>query len=118
MAYEMRSSDWSSDVCSSDLAAKSTRNSVCSPMCRTRENDEPSGAAPTATELELRLGRLVSVSPTSCVFAADPAISDRKSVGQGKGVSGRVDLGVRRIITTKKTESYNTQINEKKHKDN
>src|SRR3546814_13849212 len=74
-AYELRISDWSSDVCSSDLGATPpappSSSSSCSP--------------PSA--------------PSSC--ACSIAGRDRKSVVSGKSVSVRVDLGGRRIIKKK-----------------
>src|SRR3546814_16070680 len=79
-AYEMRISDWSSDVCSSDL-------SNCG-----EEHDDVLWAAG-------------GLSPAR---QADHA-SDRKSVVSGKSVSVRVDLGGRRIIK-KKNIHGNTYI--------
>src|SRR3546814_8875632 len=72
-AYEMRISDWSSDVCSSDLGLrKRTHKSAFYPSYRRRRNS----AFPTT-----------GVSP-----------GDRKSVVSGKSVSVRVAIGDRRII--------------------
>src|SRR3546814_21155280 len=71
-AYEMRISDWSSDVCSSDLPTR---------------RDQPSRPA---------RGRAGRPAPTPRRAA------DRKSVVEGKSVSVRVDLGGRRIIKKKK----------------
>src|SRR3546814_18869428 len=77
-AYEMRISDWSSDVCSSDLGAVAIGRgddevlpADCLVPCFIRTEN--------ATELSL-------------------AEKDRKSVVSGKSVSVRVDLGGRRII--------------------
>src|SRR3546814_3934519 len=74
-AYEMRISDWSSDVCSSDLSTSRT----------------PNGAACA------RGSRTIAAS-TPCGSGS----GDRKSVVKGKSVSVRVDLGGRRIIKQKK----------------
>src|SRR3546814_19603955 len=71
-AYEMRISDWSSDVCSSDLS-------------RQDESIFRQGADPVA------LCRRLAISRSS--YGAD-----RKSVVAGKSVSVRVGLGGRRII--------------------
>src|SRR3546814_18571481 len=78
-AYEMRISDWSSDVCSSDLAGTARRSSgeTCANSARRRRGGarQASGARQAA---------------------------DRKSVVQGTSVSVRVDLGGRRILKNKK----------------
>src|SRR3546814_20592916 len=83
-AYEMRISDWSSDVCSSDLSFSFA--------------PRPAAPAPVAEE---------SIEPEvqEVPFAAtetEAAPVDRKSVVEGKSVSVRVDLGGRRIIQKKK----------------
>src|SRR3546814_8207399 len=75
-AYEMRISDWSSDVCSSDLAG------ARGALCIEAKKDESMAAANKAKTLA-KYGMF---------------IEDRKSVVQGKSVSVRVDLGGRRII--------------------
>src|SRR3546814_4175067 len=81
-AYEVRISDWSSDVCSSDLHARDER-------------------------LQHQLLRLARRQPARlevieghCVELAD---RDRKSVVYGKSVSVRVDRCGRRIIKNNKT---------------
>src|SRR3546814_1749980 len=78
-AYEMRISDWSSDVCSSDLEPKL---------------------------LETQLSAILRAGAHGPVRILLPMISsvgqDRKSVVEGKSVSVRVDLGGRRIIKKKK----------------
>src|SRR3546814_18459522 len=91
-AYEMRISDWSSDVCSSDLDARAGDPPRHDPHChRGRQHavlgddDEPAAAAPRR-ELRREIGR------ASC---------------RGKSVSVRVDLGGRRIMK-KKTDIRNT----------
>src|SRR3546814_7757036 len=93
-AYEMRISDWSSDVCSSDLELERG--------CGLSGGLSPS---PAATE---RLRRQVSLpSPNGrgrrsnfmkwfgrkSAEASRRPVLDRKSVVQGKSVSVRVDLG-------------------------
>src|SRR3546814_16237776 len=94
----MRISDWSSDVCSSDLG----------------EGDP--GAAPrvlddgaTVPEAPVRLRRLDHGKRHAVLHAAGgilalqlhEATGDRKSVVSGKSVSVRVDLGGSRIIKKK-----------------
>src|SRR3546814_14856900 len=94
----MRISDWSSDVCSSDLMHELGR--VLDYFDQTRpagviiqsgkeagfiagaDIDEFAGLDTSAKGMEL--------------------VSDRKRVGSGKSVSVRVDLGGRRIIKKKK----------------
>src|SRR3546814_14539675 len=88
----MRISDWSSDVCSSDLFAISAEKAVIRGSCgrstvplrRNRRNriDLAGGKAP-ATDPTPRRSRLLLSS------------TDRKSVVSGTSVSGRVDLGGR-----------------------
>src|SRR3546814_15115111 len=95
-AYEMRISDWSSDVCSSDLAFGG--------LLRQR-----------LQRIEHALHVLVRVEVL--VVVGDGAVGrdhvgqpvgeigagDRKSVVEGKSVSVRVDLGGRRSIKKKKS---------------
>src|SRR3546814_13983756 len=93
-AYEMRISDWSSDVCSSDLCG---------------------------VVLGLGLMRLFAYGVDSSggigdlrhLIAYGLAAGDRKSVVEGKSVSVRVDLGGRRII--KKKKKTDEQITTKQH---
>src|SRR3546814_8323590 len=79
---ELRSSDWSSDVCSSDLDLSRSRQDpqrqarAHQRLRRTEENDAAATDRGRGTH-----GR-----------------QDRKSVVSGKSVSERVDLGGRRII--------------------
>src|SRR3546814_17383890 len=77
-AYEMRISDWSSDVCSSDLIA-----SRAAARCRDAAGGNAAGRGWCSTIQGI----------------------DRKSVVKGKSVSVRVDLGGRRIIKKKKEVS-------------
>src|SRR3546814_11460505 len=85
-AYVVRISDWSSDVCSSDL---------CNPLLH---------------RLLSGMEGIAAVAARPCRGAYDlhaplmslPHILDRKSVLQGKSGSVRVDLGGRRIHQQKK----------------
>src|SRR3546814_2605055 len=103
-AYEMRISDWSSDVCSSDLKwayppaqsqpsssrARSPdahrRNGTAELLCSGETTTIPSSPGDTGAQLD---GSSTSSMKRSL---------DRKSVVKGKSVSVRVDLGGRRII--------------------
>src|SRR3546814_11304429 len=87
-AYEMRISDWSSDVCSSDLA-------------RRRNWRWPMGAASTRRSRCRRPVRRRAIGSGG---------EDRKSVVSGKSVSVRVDLGGSRNIQ-KKTPRSNRLTN-------
>src|SRR3546814_19823179 len=78
----MRISDCSSDVCSSDLVLLAEE--LFASGCRF----------------------LISMTSAGQLVAVRPP--DRKSVGEGKSVSVRVDLGGRRIIKKKKIRRYNT----------
>src|SRR3546814_19714222 len=89
-AYELRISDWSSDVCSSDLAWRGCRRSCrCSSPARGHR------------------ARLQRPRPR-------PAHRDRKSVVQGKSVSVRVDLGGRRIVKKKRTYTIKRALGKSK----
>src|SRR3546814_20836512 len=91
----MRISDWSSDVCSSDLAADVGGGAVAgSPQERGR------GRPPQDHPIHpLRHGRAGAGAGGGYFGGAGiPAGPDRKSVVWGKSVSVRVALGGRRII--------------------
>src|SRR3546814_7754398 len=89
-AYEMRISDWSSDVCSSDLSA-SWRSSARSGVVTRRRT--PAGEAVR--------GRGAAAEPPLRRETGAHQVGDRKSVVEGKSVSVRVDLGGGRIMTKK-----------------
>src|SRR3546814_12382900 len=104
-AYEMRISDWSSDVCSSDL--QRDRHREC-PAADRRAGPRHRGAVLRGTglgrpalagQLRLHRGAPERLGPARREAAGE----DRKSVVEGKSVSVRVDLGGRRIIKTKNT---------------
>src|SRR3546814_18143753 len=98
----MRISDWSSDVCSSDL------------VIFAHAPDLESGQAYYA-DVKARasgFGRdpgQLFVMPGIAPLVGDTDEEDRKSVVSGKSVSVRVDLGGRRII--KKKITYKTITN-------
>src|SRR3546814_12223423 len=90
----MRISDWSSDVCSSDLlwsragpAGDAARPPPLPPVAPRAAQLRSAGDDPRLGEQR----RLVVEGPAR----------DRKSVEKGKSVSVRVDLGGRRIIRNK-----------------
>src|SRR3546814_18466715 len=100
-AYDMRISDWSSDVCSSDLAELAElRRAVNVPV-----------AAGERCFSRFDIANLVNAAAVD-VLQPDVAhiggvkeLVARKSVVEGKGVSVRVDIGGRRIIKKKKQDT-------------
>src|SRR3546814_18827022 len=119
----MRISDWSSDVCSSDLPGLPSaprRSTAASQWCWrtwTRSSATPSGQVEGGDDLVLQrahLGRGAGarawdVDADFALVAARLAAhhhhavgQDRQSVVKGKSVSVRVDLGGSRIIKKKK----------------
>src|SRR3546814_15185623 len=88
-AYEMRISDWSSDVCSSDLARTT-------PPKRSTSGKWTYGVAASFAVLVMIILGVALLLP-----GGDENEVDRKSVVSGKSVSVRVDLGGRRIIKKK-----------------
>src|SRR3546814_13249031 len=84
-AYEMRISDWSSDVCSSDLDVLAWQ-----PL-------PPFARAQRVGRRRLHPAAERSHRGLSARHLQLP-VEDRKSVVSGKSVSVRVDLGGRRII--------------------
>src|SRR3546814_17732776 len=109
-AYEMRISDWSSDVCSSDLLDLGDEGAL-RPAEQRRQH--LSGLVIVVVDrllaeddqlrpflLDHRLQQLGDSQRLRVALALDE--EDRKSVVEGKGVSVRVDLGGRRLIKQKK----------------
>src|SRR3546814_14786965 len=88
-AYELRISDWSSDVCSSDLPSRNPPYEL-----HPRREHPEIGAAKVQVVAE-RLAFAGNDVGAPC------ARGDRKSVVSGKSVSVRVDLGGRRLLNKK-----------------
>src|SRR3546814_13567160 len=89
-AYEVRISDWSSDVCSADLArATSSAMSCCS----------------RAAEMLARLPVPARPAMTSKPPPGSAATADRKRDVEGQSVFVRVDLGDRRLIKKNKKKT-------------
>src|SRR3546814_12390229 len=99
----MRISDWSSDVCSSDLPA---RGMVPDTTIKRYHNCPPHDARRLPPPV-----RCLLYPPARPGHAArgDLDDSDRKSVVSGKSVSVRVDLGGRRCLKTKRKNTYKHQ---------
>src|SRR3546814_18673612 len=93
----MRISDWSSDVCSSDLIAANDLERAVNlvPIITLRQGMRVQ-IRPTQ---DWYIRRLEAGPPTAVAESGKP---DRKSVVSGKSVAVRVDLGGRRIIKKKK----------------
>src|SRR3546814_19452608 len=102
-AYELRISDWSSDLCSSDLF-------------------ESIGANPPSAVDGIKAMIIGSNTPGFGhrkhllgmdewnASLQDIGIGDRKSVVEGKSVYVRVDLGGRSIIKKEKSVSYDMSL--------
>src|SRR3546814_19725026 len=102
----MRISDWSSDVCSSDLPQLYALSHV---VAVAPDTSSVYGTTPIAQYHGLHASDFITTPATIAgASAASDAGSytDRKSVVSGKSVSVRVDLGGRRIIK-KKTDNIN-----------
>src|SRR3546814_21021167 len=105
-AYEMRISDWSSDVCSSDLTVVGSILAGRVPLKRALAV-LPVGVImgfavmlmPIVHESWAVYGVLLLIGGLSGFFVVP---IDRTSVVSGKSVSVRVDLGGRSMITKKK----------------
>src|SRR3546814_15931199 len=104
----MRISDWSSDVCSADLATAG----AMSPGARMRHSARRSRDAVRTAAAGWPGCRARDVCPTNAIANREEghegspdimvACGDRKSVVSGKSVAGRVELGGRRTMKKKK----------------
>src|SRR3546814_20096028 len=96
----MRISDWSSDVCSSDLRPLAGKGGAGDALHRREIEgtgivlDQPGGVQGVFRHEVL----LLRLQPQRRQGAGAVDAADRKSVVEGKSVSGRVDLGGRSII--------------------
>src|SRR3546814_12697757 len=97
-AYEMRISDWSSDVCSSDLAAAEWQPGVMRAAARGLPADQFALANDYAAFFDAVHDRALQWPKTP-----RRRLIDRKSVVKGKRVYVRVDHGGRRSLKKKKT---------------
>src|SRR3546814_1586991 len=104
-AYEMRMSDWSSDVCSSDLDKP---GQLRLKVYRLREIIPLSDAVPVLEHFGFRV---IEEYPFDLRDGRLGWIPDRKRVVWGKSVSVRVDLGGRRIIKQKiRQDTHRTRL--------
>src|SRR3546814_19378609 len=109
-AYEMRISDWSSDVCSSDLSRRGHGEERAA-----RAQDCRAPAVRSSLRRHHRRDHRRQPQPQAGTDRRSTATAgrsaDRKSVVWGKSVSVRVELGGRRIIKKKtKTKQRHTYI--------
>src|SRR3546814_20345873 len=109
-AYEMRISDWSSDVCSSDLVTFTgtgiwdiSRTWIALLLTGNCTDIESIFHRSVTNSEGFDLATVVGTGTGMNVaeFAEKIGKPDRKSVVEGKSVSVRVDLGGRRIIKKK-----------------
>src|SRR3546814_16833758 len=105
-AYEMRSSDWSSDVCSSDHIRHQEPADVAGDPARRLgvERLVPATCSPLEGpgDEQVAVGRVVGIRHRRLrTGLVPPGVTDRKRVVKGKSGSVRVDLGGRRIIKKK-----------------
>src|SRR3546814_17411397 len=114
-AYEMRISDWSSDVCSSDLLRKrsatiATPAKRLSPIVSRSIGYQPFGACSPVprTTTPIAAKSLFAIVTSSAKVPGAMQMPSRRpgrtSVVQGKGVSVRVETGGCRIIKKKNTK--------------
>src|SRR3546814_19701698 len=105
----MRSSDWSSDVCSSDLwrgSCERTRRNAqpCAGEHAGHRHDRGRGGR-QRRDIHGRSSGQAATRGEGLACQSRPGVEvrtgDRKSVVEGKSVSVRVDLGGRRIIKKK-----------------
>src|SRR3546814_20012874 len=99
----MRISDWSSDVCSSDLGRVARRR---------RKPGQPPGGHDACVGAGGAAGGAGDHGQPGAVERGGGVFfrpSDRKSVVKGKSVSVRVDLGGRRILKKKISNLHRTK---------
>src|SRR3546814_18623998 len=101
-AYECRCSDWSSDVCSSELVDVTVLEDKLSRIVRNWQDDlREELVAAEGEERGLKTAnRYGRALPTGYIEQVTPEIAarDRQNAVMGKRVSERIDLGGRRII--------------------
>src|SRR3546814_15860644 len=117
-AYEMRISDWSSDVCSSDLQNKMQYDKVVDFVEDAKRNGARvlcGGEAPDSPGFFYPV-TIVADATDGMRIVDEEQFGDRKSVVSGKSVSVRVDHGGRRIIKKKNDHNnhHKTRMTRKK----
>src|SRR3546814_13223536 len=98
----MRISDWSSDVCSSDLRLRVAATVDLEPDVQIGATLGKGGHGSDGDVHLVRRGQATGIDQAQRTVRSELATGmggrDRKSVGEGKSVSVRVDLGGRRLI--------------------
>src|SRR3546814_17607454 len=105
----MRISDWSSDVCSSDLNSNAATRVCCAQRCTTRMAADGVGVGteallPRTQARRLNKKQIMRISihcnqlPVESATGAIRQSAARRRVVTGKGVSGSVELGERGTI--------------------
>src|SRR3546814_12793678 len=103
----MRISDWSSDVCSSDLHFR-----IAGLYVDTNRDEDETSITLGGEDLEFDgiETQHEDIHQQTYAITSDAAIPlDRKSVASGQSVSVRVDLGGGRIITKKIRHSHKSK---------
>src|SRR3546814_19005890 len=104
----MRISDWSSDVCSSDLLRENPRLDLIPPLFRSAaERKSHRRIPPAKVPVKTVFPRIQRLPPYVFNIVGDlktTARADRKGVVQGQSVSVRVDTGGRGLINKKTKE--------------
>src|SRR3546814_11713786 len=109
----MRISDWSSDVCSSDLTRLHPGSEQMHPDVQVAEARAESALEAgqdlghVDAQFELHAHVLAFLPRQGTAGIDEHVLRDRKSVVEGKMVSVRVDLGGGTISKKKKTIQYN-----------
>src|SRR3546814_17888282 len=107
-AYEMRISDWSSDVCSSDLVLL---HPTADQTQRFADGERRATRRALRDWQRLRAGGTLPTLQALSPLLDFVAWEDRTSAVSGKSVSERVDLGGRRILQ-KKTHKTKQTLND------
>src|SRR3546814_12489907 len=98
----MRISDWSSDVCSSDLSVTPAPENPPCWASRATDGSRPAiacrGSRFPASQPKTWKADRASLRAPSPALSTNGAKADRKRVVQGKRLSVRLDLGGRRFI--------------------
>src|SRR3546814_2535284 len=100
-AYEMRISDWSSDVCSSDLTGASARNWASYGNEVTLEEGLPGSACTLLTDPQTSGGLLISCKPD----AADQVLQALHADGFGQACIIGDMVSVQPKVTVSSTDS-------------
>src|SRR3546814_16888842 len=114
-AYDLRISDWGSDVCSSDLdVADLEAPCVERQACRVREDEQEQGPHGQGCKEQHRDDRQHHVFPARHVATYPRVIAkqqpeqeghDRQNVVEGKRIPGRIKQGGGRVLKKKKKEN-------------